>query len=85
MVSQSFITLTSYRDFCYIVMARLSRCFLSFGEFEKADHLLARSWKLLSRVDYYNFLDVCLEGEIFCIFVILINQFSLFACKIGSI
>ena len=75
MASQSFIKLTSYCDFCYIVMATLSTCFLSFGEFEKADDLLDRSWKLLSRVDCDNFIRVRLEGEIFCIFVILINQF----------
>ena len=75
MASQSFIELTSYCDFCYIVMITLSKCFLSFGEFEKADDLLDRSWKLLSRVDYYNFLCKRLYGEIFCIFVILINQF----------
>ncbi|XP_062504096.1 uncharacterized protein LOC134180929 [Corticium candelabrum] len=37
-----------------IVTSILARCFLSFGEFEKADDLLDRSWKLLSRVDYYN-------------------------------
>ncbi|XP_062504556.1 uncharacterized protein LOC134181317 [Corticium candelabrum] len=37
-------------------MARLSTCFVHSGEFEKADDLLDRSWKLLSRVDYYNFL-----------------------------
>ena len=73
MASQSFIKLTSYCDFCYIVMSRLSKCFLSFGEFEKADDLLDRSWKLLSRVDYYKFLRERLAGEVFCIFVILIN------------
>ena len=56
-------------------MTKLSRCFLSFGEFDKADDLLDRSWKLISRVDYYNFLYERLDGEIFCIFVILINQF----------
>ena len=75
MASQSFIKLTSYCDFCYIVMATLSKCFLSFGEFEKADDLLDRSCKLLSRVDYDKSLRERLEGEIFCIFVILINQF----------
>ena len=75
MASQSFIKLTSHCDFCYIVMTTLSKCFLSLGEFEKADDLLDRSWKLISRVDYYNFLRERLEGEIFCIFVILINQF----------
>ena len=75
MASQSFIKLTSYCDFCYIVMSRLSKCFLYSGEFEKADDLLDRSWKLLSRVDYDNFLRDRLDGEIFCIFVILINQF----------
>ena len=75
MASQSFIKLTSYCDFCYIVMTTLSKCFLSFGEFEKADDLLDRSWKLISRVDYDNFLYERLDGEIFCIFVILINQF----------
>ena len=75
MASQSFIKLTSYCDFCYIVMAILSNCFLSFGEFEKADDLLDRSWKLISKVDYYHFLHEHLAGEIFCIFVILINQF----------
>ncbi|XP_062504586.1 uncharacterized protein LOC134181340 isoform X3 [Corticium candelabrum] len=37
-------------------MTTLSKCFLSFGEFEKAVDLLDRSWKLLSRFDYYNFL-----------------------------
>ena len=75
MASQSFIKLTSYCDFCYIVMSTLSNCFLFFGEFEKADDLLDRLCKLLSRVDYYNFLRERLYGEIFCIFVILINQF----------
>ena len=85
MASQSFIKLTSYCDFCYIVMSRLSNCFLFLEEFEKADDLLDRSWKLFSRVDYDNVLRVRLEGEIFCIFVILINQFSLFACKMESI
>ena len=75
MVSQSFIKLTSYCDFCYIVMARLSTCFVHSGEFEKADDLLDRSWKLRSRFDYYNFLRESIDGEIFCIFVILINQF----------
>ena len=75
MVSQSFIKLTSYCDFCYIVTSILARCFLSFGEFEKADDLLDRSWKLLSRVDYYNSIYERHMGEIFCIFVILINQF----------
>ena len=72
---KSFIKLTSYCDFCYIVMARLSNCFLFFGEFEKTDDLLDRSCKLLSRVDYDNLLHERLIGEIFCIFVILINQF----------
>ena len=75
MASQSFIKLTSYCDFCYIAMTTLSKCFLSFGEFEKAVDLLDRSWKLLSRFDYYNFLYDRLDGEKFCIFVILINQF----------
>ena len=75
MASQSFIKLTSFCAFCYTVMTTLSKCVLSFGEFEKADDLLDRSWKLLSRVDYYNFLPEHLEGEIFFIFVILINQF----------
>ena len=75
MASQSFIKLTSYCDFCYIVMSTLSRCFLCFGEFGKADNLLDRSWKLLSRVHYDYFLYERLNGEIFCIFVILMNQF----------
>ena len=78
MVGQSFIKLTSYCDFCYIVMSTLSGCFLSFGEFEKADDLLDRSWKLISRGDCDNFFYQRLEGEIFCIFVILINQFFTF-------
>ena len=64
--SQRFIKLTSYCDFCYTVMSRLSSCFLTIGEFEKADDLLDRSWKLLSRVDSDNFLDQHLLGEIFC-------------------
>ena len=84
MASQSFIKLTSYCDFCYVVMTKLSTCFLSFGEFEKADNLLDRSWKLLSRVDYYNFLDMHLLGEIFCIFVILINQFFTICLRNGK-
>ena len=63
MASQSFITLTSYCDFCYIVMTRLSKCFLSFGEFEKADDLLDRSWKLISGDHYDKFLLERLQGE----------------------
>ncbi|XP_062504721.1 uncharacterized protein LOC134181465 [Corticium candelabrum] len=43
------------------VMITLSKCCLSFGEFEKADDLLDRSWKLLSRFDYYNFLHERLD------------------------
>ena len=51
-LSQSFIKLNSYCDFCYIVMSALSSSFLSFGEFEKADDLLDKLCKLISRVGY---------------------------------